>query len=63
MAQYVDGGLGECGMVATHQFDVAGAMNAGMDGIFVNRFGVPTSRLGFEPDVSVGSYAELADRI
>lgn len=63
MAQHVDGGLGDCGMVATHQFDIAGAMNAGMDGIFVNRFGEPTSRLGFEPQLSVGSYAELANRI
>lgn len=61
--RHVDGGLSACGMVATHQFDVAGAMNAGMDGLFVNRFGEPTSRLGFEPDHIVGSYAELADAL
>lgn len=63
MAAYVDGGVDECVMVATHHFDVAGAMNAGMSAAFVNRFGEPTTRLGVEPDVAVGSYAELADEL
>lgn len=63
LAAVVDGELSDCGMVATHQFDVAGATNAGMEGLFVNRFGEPTGRLGFEPDLTVGSYAELADAL
>lgn len=63
MADVVDGGLSDCGMVATHHFDVAGAMNAGMEGVFVNRFGAPTDRLGIEPNRVVGSYAELAETL
>lgn len=63
MDRHVDGGVSACGMVATHQFDVAGAMIAGMDWLLVNRFGEPTRRLGFEPDRIVGSYAELADAL
>lgn len=61
--QVVDGGLSACEMVATHHFDVVGAMNAGMDATFVNRFGEPIERLGFEPDRTVDSYAELADAL
>lgn len=61
VATRIDGGLADCELVATHQFDVAGAMNAGMTSTFVNRFGEPTGRLGFEPDRTVESYVELAD--
>lgn len=63
MEEAVDGGVEECLMVATHHFDVVGAMNAGMEAAFVNRFDEPTRRLRFEPQLSVGSYADLASRI
>lgn len=63
MDEHVPGGVGDCSMVATHRFDVAGAMAVGMEGTFVNRFGEPTERLGVEPDRTVGSYAELADEL
>lgn len=61
MESIVDGDLAACELVATHQFDVAGAMNAGMDGTFVNRFGEPPGRLGFTPTRTVNSYSELAE--
>lgn len=63
MGEYVEGGVSDCTMVATHHFDVAGATNAGMDAAFVNRFGEPTRRLGVEPDHVVESYADLADEL
>lgn len=63
MEQHVAGGLADCIMVATHQFDIVGAMQAGMAGAFVNRFGEPANRLGFYPDWTVDSYAELADTL
>lgn len=53
----------ECTMVATHTFDVAGAKNAGLDGILINRHRVPEHRLGFEPNLVVPSYAALAEEI
>lgn len=63
MADEVEGDLSDCQLVATHQFDVVGAMNAGMGAAFVNRFGEPTDRLEFDPDHVVDSYAELADAL
>lgn len=61
MDDHIEGGVSDCLMVATHHFDVAGAMNAGMGAAFVNRFGEPTRRLGVDPNRIVSSYAELAD--
>ena len=60
---YVDRPAEECTMVATHTFDIAGAKNAGLDGILINRHRVPEHRLGFDPDLVVPSYAALADEI
>lgn len=60
---HMGGDVSDCLMVATHHFDVMGAMNAGMEAAFVNRFGEPNRRLGIEPDRVVGSYAELADTL
>lgn len=62
LASVVAGDLTDCEMVATHHFDVAGAMQVGMMGTYLNRFGEPTRRLGCEPDRVVDSYAELAAR-
>jgi 2-haloacid dehalogenase len=63
IGDHVDRPAEECTMVATHTFDVAGAKNAGLDGILINRHRVPEHRLGFEPDLVVPSYAALADEI
>ena len=60
---YVDRPAEECTMIATHTLDVAGAKNAGLDGILINRHRVPEHRLGFEPDLVVPSYAALAGKI
>lgn len=60
MRDHLTGDLSDCQLVATHHFDVAGAINAGLQGTFLNRFGEPTNRLGVEPTHTVNSYSDLA---
>lgn len=60
MGDRLTGQLSDCQLVATHHFDVAGAINAGLQGTFLNRFGEPTDRLGVKPTHTVDSYADLA---
>lgn len=58
---YAEQPVEDCTMVATHTFDIAGAQAAGMKTALVNRFNVPSTRLGHTPDLEVESYAELAE--
>jgi 2-haloacid dehalogenase len=60
---HVDCDIGDCTMVATHLFDLAGAANAGMRTAFVDRYNVPGRRLDFEPDLTVPTYERLADEL
>jgi len=47
--------------VANHAFDVIGAKAAGMRTAFVNRRERPFERTPYQPDITVGTMAELAD--
>jgi 2-haloacid dehalogenase len=44
-------------------FDVQGAANAGMQGVWVNRDDDPWVRFDGEPDLEVGSFHDLADEL
>jgi len=46
-------------LVSSNPFDVIGAKNAGLGGIYVNRRGVPVYSFGIEPDVNVKDFKEL----
>lgn len=46
-------------LVSSNPFDVMGAKNAGLGGIYVNRRGVLVDPLGIEPDVNVKDFKEL----
>ncbi len=47
-------------LVSSNPFDVAGAKNAGMGAIYVNRHGLPTDPLARPPDYRVTSIDEIA---
>ncbi len=49
--------------VATPWYDVSGAMNAGMDGVWVNRRGNPWETFGSAPDSTVSDLAELVSEL
>lgn len=44
-------------------FDAVGAMNVGMQGVWVNRRGAPPETWGPTPDLTVTSFHELADAL
>ena len=44
-------------------FDVLGAKHAGMQGIWINRKGMPWEPFADEPDLTVDSFYELADKL
>jgi len=44
-------------------FDVQGAVHAGMQAAKVNRAGGPAERFGPQPDLTVGSFHDLADEL
>ena len=46
-------------LVSSNPFDVIGAKNAGLGGIYVNRREVPVYPFGIEPDVNVKDFKEL----
>ncbi|AAK41409.1 haloacid dehalogenase type II [Saccharolobus solfataricus] len=50
---------GEAYLVSSNPFDVIGAKNSGMKGIYVNRRNMPVDPLGYEPDVVVRDFKEL----
>ncbi|QGA54187.1 haloacid dehalogenase type II [Sulfolobus sp. E5-1-F] len=50
---------GEAYLVSSNPFDVIGAKNSGMKGIYVNRRNMPFDPLGYEPDVVVKDFKEL----
>jgi 2-haloacid dehalogenase len=47
--------------VSSNGFDIAGSKSFGFTVCRVNRAGLPLDALGFEPDMTVASLAELAD--
>jgi 2-haloacid dehalogenase len=50
-------------MVAAHSFDIMGARACGFRGAFVNRYGLPFEETGFQPDITVDDFNELAARL
>ncbi len=54
---------GEIMMVAAHSFDILGARACGFRGAFVNRYGLPYEESPLQPDLTVGDFGELADRL
>ncbi len=54
---------GEMLMVAAHAFDILGARSCGYRGAYVNRYGLPYEDSDLRPDLEVGDFTELADRL
>lgn len=50
-------------MVAAHSFDILGARACGFRGAFVNRYRLPYEESPLEPDRTVATFLELADRL
>lgn len=55
--------LGDAALVSSNPWDVAGALNAGLKAIYLNRRGLPTEELGPEPALVVRDLDELADAL
>ena len=62
-ARMLDSEPHEIMMVAAHSFDVMGARACGFRGAFVNRYGLPFEETGFQPDITVDDFNELAARL
>lgn len=63
VADRVDTSPGGVVHVATPWYDVFGAMNAGMQGTWVNRQGKPWETYDGDPDLTVDSMAAFADEL
>jgi 2-haloacid dehalogenase len=55
--------VGQCMMVSANSFDVMGARMCGLRGGYVNRYNLPYEDTPFVPDLTVGNFTELADRL
>lgn len=62
-ADRLDRPIGECTLVSSNAWDVAGASQAGMGAAWVDRSGEPPERVGGEADVVVGRLGELPDAL
>ena len=49
--------------VTAGMFDVAGAVHAGMQGVWVNRSNGPEEQFGPDPDLTVSGFDDLAERL
>jgi 2-haloacid dehalogenase len=59
----LDRSVGDCRLVSSNAWDVAGAGAAGMRTAWVNRRNDPPEELGADPDVELASLAELPDTV
>lgn len=55
--------VGECLIVSSNSFDVVGARACGMRGAYVNRYRLPYEDTPYQPDLTVGTFTELADAL
>ncbi|MDL5362305.1 haloacid dehalogenase type II [Halalkalicoccus sp. NIPERK01] len=55
--------IDEIAHVTAGWFDVLGARHAGMQGVWVDRKGTPWEPFGGEPDLTIGTFYELADEL
>lgn len=62
-AERLDEPIGECLLVSANAWDVAGAAQAGMGAAWVDRSRDPPERIGGVPDLTVGTFAELAEEL
>jgi 2-haloacid dehalogenase len=62
-ADRLDRSLGDCWLVSSNAWDVAGASTAGMGVAWVNRNDDPVERVGGEPNLIVESLSGLADEL
>jgi 2-haloacid dehalogenase len=62
-ADRLDRELGECRLVSSNPWDVAGAASAGMTTAWVNRSREPAEEVGGEADLTVESLAALAETL
>ena len=56
-------GPGEGMMVAAHAFDILGAQACGFRAAYVNRYNLPTEDSGYQPEIIVDDFIELAQRL
>ena len=54
---------GEVMMVAAHAFDILGAQTCGFRSAYVDRYRLPTEESEYQPDMIVGDFVELAERL
>lgn len=52
---------GETLMVSSNPWDVAGAINAGLQGCYINRWGAPMEELDLKPHIVVKNLSQLAE--
>lgn len=62
-ARSVDTPIEEIAHTSAAWFDVQGAINAGMQGVWINRKDDPWVRFGEQPDLTIKSFHELADTL
>lgn len=62
-ADRLDRDVGDCRLVSSNAWDVAGASWAGMATAWVDRYDEPFERIGGDPDLIVDSLADLADEL
>jgi 2-haloacid dehalogenase len=62
-AARVDRDVGDCRLVSSNAWDVAGASNAGMATAWINRKREPPERLGERADLAVASLVALPDAL
>ena len=54
---------GEIMMVAAHSFDILGAQACGFRAAYVDRYRLPTEVWGYQPEIIVDDFVELADHL
>ena len=62
-AERLDRDIGDCRLVSSNAWDVAGAASAGMATAWVNRAREPPEEVGGDPDRTVESLSALADSL
>ena len=53
----------ECMLIATHDWDVFGALSSGLRAVFVKRVGKETYSLSIKPDLEVENLFSLAEKL
>jgi 2-haloacid dehalogenase len=62
-ADRLDTPLGDCALVSSNAWDIAGAAQAGMGAFWVNRKNEPMETIGGDPDVVADTLSDLAEKL